>query len=283
MSGVGSAYAIQRATLPLTAQYAAAAYFAYIMLSTAAPGEPAYNVDARTLTEVYHHSLNFFYINIGLDQLGLAPVPSVPENPVGEALFNFVNAWSLLFLPLLATDRRARRVRRWPLQFVGVMLLTNVFFILLLAQRAAPLPHPSGLSTAERTAASLSPHAARRAAPRLAEAGAEEARIAQKLQDAEARWRPAGRALGAVCLFVGGMSVAWCAFARPEYGGLTTRLHVLVERFTEERVFYAFVVDAGLYGFWQAWVMRDVGAPRRFCAVPFIGQAVWLLQGRPSE
>lgn len=39
----------------------------------------------------------FFYVNIGLAELGLNPVPCVPEHPVSEALFNAVNAWSLMW------------------------------------------------------------------------------------------------------------------------------------------------------------------------------------------
>ena len=34
---------------------------------------------------------------IGLAELGLNPVPCVAEHPVSEALFNAVNAWSLMW------------------------------------------------------------------------------------------------------------------------------------------------------------------------------------------
>lgn len=43
------------------------------------------------------HCLQFFYVNIGLADLGLNPVPCVAEHPVSEALFNAVNAWSLMW------------------------------------------------------------------------------------------------------------------------------------------------------------------------------------------
>lgn len=39
----------------------------------------------------------FFYVNIGLAELGLNPVPCVAEHPVSEGLFNTVNAWSLMW------------------------------------------------------------------------------------------------------------------------------------------------------------------------------------------
>lgn len=56
-------------------------------------------------------SLNFFYVNIGLNAAGLTLVPSVADHPVYEALFNFINAWSLMFVPLLLTDGRAKKAR----------------------------------------------------------------------------------------------------------------------------------------------------------------------------
>ncbi len=48
---------------------------------------------AQVFAEVLHESFNFFYVNIGLAAAGLSPVPSIAENPVSEALFNFVCAW----------------------------------------------------------------------------------------------------------------------------------------------------------------------------------------------
>jgi hypothetical protein len=45
------------------------------MFSNTAPGLPAYAQPPEVLQEVLNESLNFFYVNIGLAQLGLNPVP----------------------------------------------------------------------------------------------------------------------------------------------------------------------------------------------------------------
>ena len=175
-------------------------------------------------------------------------------------------------------------MRAWPAQFVAIMLLTNVFFVPFLAQRAAPQPHASGLEPPERTAASLSARTAASYSRTIADAQQKIRDAATQEHEHAAKWATAGRGIAGVCLFVGGMSIAWAAFARPDLGGdFAQRANHAAQRYSSDRVFYAFVVDAGLYGFWQAWVMRDMGAPRRFCAVPFFGQAAWLLAGRPKS
>lgn len=48
--------------------------------------------------------------NPELSQLGLNPVPCVAEHPVSEALFNFVNAWSLMWWPVMLADPQGRKV-----------------------------------------------------------------------------------------------------------------------------------------------------------------------------
>ena len=155
--------------LPCT-RHMCAGYIAYILFSTSAPGNPVWAVNPEELEAVWHESLNFFYVNIVLNYFGIDLIPAIPEHPVDEALFNFVNAWSLLFLPLLATDPKVKKnVRKWEWQFVGVAFLTNIFFIPLLAQRATPVRHPSGLSYRQRTASSLSPAAASQRAGAIAD------------------------------------------------------------------------------------------------------------------
>ena len=99
----------------------------------------------------------------------------------------------------------------------------------------------------------------------------------------ERKWRWQSRAIASVCIAIGGISIEWALAGRLEYGGFQERVEWFQEAFDTDRVFYAFVVDAGLYGFWQAWLMNDAGAPRRYCAVPFFGLAIWLLAGRPRD
>ncbi len=40
-------------------------YTAFVMLSSDAPGPPAYATPPEVLQEVFYESLNFFYVNIG--------------------------------------------------------------------------------------------------------------------------------------------------------------------------------------------------------------------------
>ena len=48
-------------------------------------------------------------------------------NPVSEALFNFVNAWSLMFWPLLLADRKRTRVKRKILWWTVIMVRDSPF------------------------------------------------------------------------------------------------------------------------------------------------------------
>lgn len=43
-------------------------------------------------------------------------------NPVSEALFNFVNAWSLMFWPLLLSDAKRDRTEKKILWWTGIMV-----------------------------------------------------------------------------------------------------------------------------------------------------------------
>ncbi|KAG2496686.1 hypothetical protein HYH03_005104 [Edaphochlamys debaryana] len=236
-----------------------AGYTAYIMLSTAAPGSPAINTPPEVLMEVFHESLNFFYINIGLAAAGLSPVPSIAEPPVSEALFNFVNAWSLMALPYMLADGASNKIRgegkgdgpllAW---WTGIMFLTNVFYIPYLAIRAAPEP-----ITSDKPNALPPPPPPNAPLP---------------------SWAPY---FGATSLAVGLFSIAWAAVGRPEYGDLAERMAYFTETFNSNRVFYAFVVDSGLYAVWQTQLLKDAPAAYRF--VPFFGQAAHLIAGGPKR
>ena len=255
------------------------------MLSSQAPGLPAYQVSPETLQEILHESLNFFYVNIGLSALNIAPVPSIAKHPISEAIFNFVNAWGMMFLPVLMSEARCQKVPRKLLQWTGIMLLTNVFFIPFLAQRAASDPHPSGLTPQQRTAASLDSTVAESTfSDELASGTSEKMNSQNSMSRSGAGSAPLWpRILGSVGLFIGVFSLGWCALARPEYGDLAERVAYAQDTFSGDRVFYAFVVDAGLYGFWQALLMSATGAPRSYCAVPFFGLGAWLVAGSPKE
>ena len=44
------------------------------------------------------------------------------EHPVSEALFNFVNAWSLMLWPLMVTDRKGEHVGNKGLWYIGTQV-----------------------------------------------------------------------------------------------------------------------------------------------------------------
>lgn len=253
------------------------------MFSTLAPGLPAWQVQPETLQEILHESLNFFYVNIGLSYVNISPVPSIAEHPVSEAIFNFVNAWGMMFLPVLITEARCQKVPRKILQWTGIMFLTNVFFIPFLAQRAAPEPHPTGLKAQQRTAASLSSAVSATFSDAIASSSSENTNSLAARGSSAVNVPVWYRVLGGVGLCIGVFSLGWWAFARPEYGDLAQRVAYFQTSFGTDRVFYAFVVDAGLYGFWQALLMSAAGAPKPYCAVPFFGLGSWLLSGTPKK
>lgn len=130
--------------------------------------------------------------------------------------------------------------------------LTNVFFPIYLAQRLRP----------------DSPEEQQQAAA----------------QGAEPPLLPAyAPAVGAVAAAVGAFSLGWAALARPEMAGdLSDRWQYLITLVSTSRVDWAFVVDAGLYGVWQAWLLGACGAAPAYRFVPFFGLAAWLITG-PRE
>jgi hypothetical protein len=83
------------------------ALYAYaLLLGTELPGEPAWAIQPHTLQSVLDLSLDFFYVAPALDAAGLSLFPAPEVHPAELALFNLVNAWSLMFLGLLAADAR---------------------------------------------------------------------------------------------------------------------------------------------------------------------------------
>jgi len=131
--------------------------------------------------------------------------------------------------------------------WVATMMLTNVFAPLYMAQRLLP----------------------------ETDTPASEPKVPPQLPS----YAPA---LGGVAVAVGLFSFYWAAAARPEYGGLAERWAYFSTQLSSDRVFWAFVLDAGLYSVWQAWMLGDAGAKAWQRFVPFFGMAAWLLQGQSS-
>ncbi|QSJ16112.1 hypothetical protein JYQ62_30815 [Nostoc sp. UHCC 0702] len=118
-------------------------------------------------------------------------------NPALEGLFNIVVTWAILFWGFVI-DGRNQRFPMVPF-LIGTALLTNVFFLPWLALRQPnPQPPVDSLTFLEKIA--------------------------------ESRILPVF--LGMV--FV--VSLVWGAFARPEYGDLTTRSSALLKLLSSDRL-----------------------------------------------
>ena len=50
----------------------------YVFFSSSLPGVPVWHTPPEVLQEVLLESLNFFYVNSGLNALGLSPIPDIP-------------------------------------------------------------------------------------------------------------------------------------------------------------------------------------------------------------
>ena len=163
-----------------------------------------------------------------------------------EIRFNFVNAWSLMFLPVLLRDTRSEGMNKagwWGVQ----MFLTNAVLMPFLAVRAGNRPTLARVEAA-------------------------------KAQD----HRLLSKAFGIVGGLVGLASVGWFAFARPELGGdLGARLEYWGSYVSTDRVAFAFCVDLCLYSLWQPYLLGQVEQseglrPDPWKFVPFFGMAKWL-------
>lgn len=236
-------------------------YLLYVLLSDAPPGLPAYQTSPETVQALINQSYNFFYVNVALAQAGLNPVPCVAEHPVDEALFNFVNAWSMMMWPAWVADPQGKKVDKKLPIFIGTMFLTNVFLPLYMALRL--VPEDASTTIDSTTLSSTS-------------SGAESETSTSGLP-----WY--SPVIGGLALAVGLVSVFWGAGARPEYGDLEARGAYFIAHASSDRVFWAFCLDACLYSVWQAWILGAAGATAWQRFVPFFGMAGWLLTGKRQQ
>ena len=88
--------------------------------------------------------------------------------------------------------------------------------------------------------------------------------------------------IGITGAVIGAASVVWALGVRPEYGGLAERWQYFVQQSTDNRVFFAFVLDAVFYSIWQALLMGDDASKlQRF--LPFGGLVAYLIQGGKKQ
>ncbi|XP_057962607.1 uncharacterized protein LOC131154104 isoform X3 [Malania oleifera] len=180
----------------------------------------------------------------------------LPYAPMAEGLFNFVIGWTLMFAPLLFTDRKNDRYKGsldvlWGLQ----MFLTNTFLIPYMAIRL----NDADLEYSPREPSQLG-SVMINGAPVVGLIG------------------------GAVCVF----SVLWGLFGRMDgdFGSIMDRLEFLISYLGSERLAYAFIWDICLYIIFQPWLIGDnlqnvqkskAGIVNYLRFVPVIGLAVYLI------
>lgn len=235
-------------------------YILVVLFSTIPPGSPIYQTNPDDLERILHESYNFFYVNMVLGSMGLNVVPNIAENPVDEGLFNLINAWSLMFLPLWVADPKGKSVdwttkgRLW----FGTMFLTNVFLPFYMTLRLIPDIY------------------------RVESAGDNYSDSNDGGPEGLQPGKTGSKIIASTSLLVGIVSLGWIAVGRPEYS-LTERLDFLTTEFTTDRVFWAFCLDACLYSVWQYWILSDLKAPMWQRLVPFYGLAAWILKPQGQE
>ena len=172
-------------------------------------------------------------------------------NPVLEGLFNIVVAWGLLFWGFLI-DGRNQKLPILPF-LIGTAFLTNVFYLPWLAFRQPnPQPPQTELSRLERLA--------------------------------ESRIFPL--TLSGVVL----LSVGWAMVARPEFGNFSARWDSLLQLINSDRLAYSFWIDLLVFWLFQAWLVPDDMARRKWHdrgilwiarLIPFWGLVFYFLR-RPT-
>eukprot|EP00850_Spirogloea_muscicola_P018263 SM000165S02224 [mRNA] locus=s165:318859:321054:- [translate_table: standard] len=235
-------------------------YTLWLLVLPYAPGNPAWATTPETIDSLKGLSLNFFFVLPAANWVGLHALEAPVLHPVDEGLFNFVNAWSLMFGPLIFKDKR-RGASRGLAQslWIGQMFLTNLFLIPYMALR---LNKPEPPSQSE----SASPFVA------LGQAVASQS-----------------TAIGLVGGVIGIISVTWAIFLRSseQFGGPAERLSYFLEYLATDRTAYAFIWDLVLYSLFQAWFVldftnllpaaRDRQLWRRVGCVPYFGLAAMLI------
>lgn len=148
-------------------------------------------------------------------------------HPMSEGLFNFVIGWTVMYSPLLFTDRMRDRFKGsldllWGFQ----MFLTSTFLIPYMAIRLnkADSEYPP--------------------------------RSVSKLGLAMTRGASVvGLVSGAVCL----LSILWAFYGRVngDFGSISDRWEFLLSYLFSERLAYAFIWDICLYSIFQPWLIGD--------------------------
>ncbi|CAN6972250.1 unnamed protein product [Brassica rapa subsp. trilocularis] len=206
---------------------AEAVYILWLFLLPYAPGDPVWAISSETVNSLLGLSLNFFFILPLTNSVGIHVLEAPVLHPMAEGLFNFVIAWTLMFAPLLYTDRKRDRFKSSLDVLWGLMMfLTNTFLIPYMAIRlndADPDDKPSKRS-------------------QLGEAMTKGASVV-------------GLTGVTVCL----ISTLWSLYGRADggFGGIMERWQYLTGYLGSERLAYAFIWDICLYTVFQPWLIGE--------------------------
>eukprot|EP00898_Chlorokybus_atmophyticus_P005562 jgi/Chlat1/6006/Chrsp4S06319 len=233
---------------------ATAAYLGYLIFSPWAPGDAVWAIKWETVQRLGELSLNFFYVMPALSAVGLVDAPVV--HPTDEALFNIINAYSIMFAPLLFSDRRNKRSPfNLELLWFGQLFLTNVFLMPYMASRLDPQPTKS------------------EQAPK---------RLSFMVSGA--------KYVGLVGAIIGVVSLLWAIYGRPDgnFGDIAARWDYFIHLISTDRVAYAFIYDLVLYAIFQAWLIgaqddAKMGAWKVMKYVPYFGLAAFLIGRKLNE
>ncbi|KAG8473308.1 hypothetical protein CXB51_035404 [Gossypium anomalum] len=242
--------------LQLSLWAAEAVYILWLFLLPYAPGDPVWAISSNTINELIGLSLNFFFILPLTNAVGIRLIDAPVLHPMSEGLFNFVIGWTLMFAPLLFTDRKRDRYKSsldvlWGLQ----MFLTNTFLIPYMAIRLNE-------ADADSRPSKLSP-------------------LGSVMTNGAA---VVGLIGGAVCVF----SAIWALYGRMdgEFGNISDRWQFLVSYLGSERLAYAFIWDICLYTIFQPWLIGEnlqnvekskVGLVSYLRFIPVVGLVAYLL------
>ncbi|CAE6066788.1 unnamed protein product [Arabidopsis arenosa] len=177
-------------------------------------------------------------------------------HPMAEGLFNFVIAWTLMFAPLLYTDRKRDRYKSSLDVLWGLMMfLTNTFLIPYMALRLNDADPDDKRSQRSQLGQVMT-----KGAPIVGLTGA------------------------TVCL----VSALWSLYGRADgdFGGLTDRWQYFIGYLGSERLAYAFIWDICMYTVFQPWLIGEnlqnvkktkIELVRYFRFVPVFGLLAYIL------
>ncbi|CAI9103706.1 OLC1v1002241C1 [Oldenlandia corymbosa var. corymbosa] len=101
---------------------AEAVYILWLFLLRYAPGDPVWAISSETIHSLIGASLNLFFVLPFLNAVGFRFLEAPVLHPMSDGLFNFVIAWTLLFVPLLYTDRRRNSYKAFLIPYMAIRL-----------------------------------------------------------------------------------------------------------------------------------------------------------------